>query len=478
MLSDNSQGNPQQIDPRMLLQMMMARRAQGGAIPGAAAPQTQAPSQGQSQTQPQQGGMPGAASAPQAQSQGQPSQGGPARQLPPMTQTPFSGTFGDRKGVISQLINAAEKKSYDKKANEAAMYYSQINSFLASGKPEDQQHAQQLLDDPKVRKALLAAYNYKPLEEEPPPEAVGVSKAQQQISQKASTLQKLQTMLTGGQKQGNAQPRPPGRAIIPGPSQASQQAYQLGQAKTNEAQASAQKDIQEGNRADAEALADKQKADAETVKAEAEKAHWQSESDKTKADLELTQKKLKDLDNPSSQEYRTNEAKINVLKSQKLENDSHSRLYDRMGNKVPGSILKTQIDSARKGLFSAWQDAKTINNKIAEDMQKQTGMSKKTGAYFGFGVDPSVGSFKASTNEKQLREALKWWDSEGLSKISDGSMTPSQALTMAYKKAGIDVQPSPGDSSSGSVTVDTPSGLMTFPDQDSADQFKAAAGIQ
>jgi len=411
--------NTQQILQALAMRMAQAR-GQGSlsGIPGAA-------SQPAPQASPQPQGIPGAAPnpAPPPQPQVQNStQGGPARQLSPASPTPFNGTFGDRKGIISQLVNSAEKRTHDKKVNEAEMYYNQINSFLASGKPEDQQKAQQLLDDPKVRKILKTGLDYVPLEEEVPPEAIGIHQAQQNITKKQTAIQKLQQMLSGGQKQGNAQPRPPGKAIIPGPSQASQQAYQLGEAKIGE-----QDSLSKMH--DAEALADKQKADAETARIESEKIKNQGLADEAKSHAKLYDKQAKEEDlNPS---------KVQEAKAHANEMNAMARYHDAMAKyvkagKLPGSALQSQIKSARA-------DAVTVlKGYISDNKDAAKAVSKDTGYVFG----PKSGLVQqqdaAAKKAKDLTKAISWYDGEGTTAVTEGKMTLPEAVSKMYRMAGID----------------------------------------
>lgn len=442
-------------DPRLLMQALLAQRMQGqamsGVVPGSMTPVNQPSTQSQATPQ-STGGIPGAASQPPAN----PVQPGAARQLSPASPAPFNGTFGDRKGVISQLVNSAEKKTHDKKVNEAAMYYNQINSFLASNTPEDQAKAQQLLDDPKVRKILKTGLDYVPLEEEVPPEAIGVHQAQQKINQKQSTLAKLQQMLTGGRQQGSAQPRPQGRAIIPQASQASQQAYQLGEAKTGEQQSLAKMH-------EAEALADKQKADAETAKAEADKVKALADITRSRAEAKWYEQQAQASKDKTPSEIEQYKMGAALKHAQADEAQARGKYYGRMPtNRLPGQVLEKNLKAAQDELNISFREAIAQNNKIQEAMQKQTGLSKKTGGYFGLGIDPSSGSFEASQKVKKFKEAMAWFVGEGTYAVKNGTMTVPDTVAEVSRRVGIDIPPpvmGGVDKSDDEVIPDRPSGV-------------------
>lgn len=454
MLPDQSQGNPQQVDPRLLMQMMMARRAQQGAIPGAAAPQQATPQNPTQQPSAPQAGVPGAAQ-PQSQPQAAP-QGGAARQLSPASPAPFNGTFGDRKGVISQLVNSAEKGAHDKKAHEAEMYYNQINSFLASGQPDDQKKAQALLDDPKIRKVLKAGLDYVPLEEAPPPEALGIHQAQQKIQQKQNMVKKLQTLLTGGQKQGSAQQSPPGRAVIPQASQAAQGAYAEQQAKIGEQGALAQMHA-------AEAAADKQKADAETSKAESEKVKALADLTRSRGEAKWYEQQAKASADKTPSEIAGFKMG-NILKSaQAQEAKARGKYYDRMPQgKLPGQVLTSNLKSAQEELNIAFREAIAANNKIQGEVQKQSGLSKKTGGYFGLTGDPSQDSHDASEKVKKFREAMAFFVGEGTANVRNGTMSVPDLVAEVAKRVGIDIPPPAVD------TSDDKPDSMAIPDRPSS----------
>lgn len=441
MLPDQSQGNPQQVDPRLLMQMMMVRRAQQGAIPGAAAPQSQTPqAQNPTQQAAPQVGVPGAA---QPQSQPQPQaapQGGAARQLSPASPAPFNGTFGDRKGVISQLVNSAEKSVHDKKAHEAEMYYNQINSFLASGQPDDQKKAQALLDDPKIRKVLKAGLDYVPLEEAPPPEALGIHQAQQKIQQKQNMVKKLQTLLTGGQKQGSAQQSPPGRAVIPQASQAAQQAYQLGQARTQEQQALAQQH-------EAEARADKQKADAETSKADTERQKLGPERVKAyaQADEALGHAKWYKQQVKESEDLTpTKKAGLQagqVLSKSRADFYGHiGKYYDRMPEgKLSGTLLRDDIKSTGTAMNEM------LKGFIKDNQSAAAAVSKDTGWMFGPKTDLITKQQETKKLADKMREGIAYFYGEGKQKVLEGNMTVPEAAAEAYRIAGISSPDAPSE---------------------------------
>lgn len=418
-------------DPMKLMQAILAMRQSQGTIPGmsgipgAAQPTPQPQAQPPAQPQAQQGGVPGAVSAPQTAPQG------PARQLSPASPTPFNGTFGGRQGVISQLVNSAEKKSHDKKVNEAEMYYNQINSFLASGDPKDQAKAQQLLDDPKVRKILKTGLDYVPLEEEVPPEAIGVHQAQQKINQKQSVMDQVKKMLGGKQQQ----PQPQGKAVIPGPSQASQQAYSLGESKISEQDALAQMHK-------AEADADKVKADAETVKAKAERDRAYADLQRSSAEADWYRQQAKASKDKTPAEIDQYKMGATLKKAQAEEAKARGKYYGRMPqNKLPGQVIEKNLKSAQDELNISFREAIAENNRIQADMQKQSGLSKKTGGYFGLGADPSADSFAAAQKVKKFREAMAWFVGEGSASVKSGAMTVPQAVAEVAKRVGIDIPP-------------------------------------
>jgi hypothetical protein len=451
MLPDQSQGNPQQVDPRLLMQMMMARRAQGGAIPGAAAPQ-QATPQAQNPTQQAvpQAGVPGAAQ-PQAPPQQQPqNQGGAARQLSPASPAPFNGTFGDRKGVISQLVNSAEKGAHDKKAHEAEMYYNQINSFLASGQPDDQKKAQALLDDPKIRKVLKAGLDYVPLEEAPPPEALGIHQAVQKIQQKQNMVKKLQTMLTGGQKQGSAQQSPPGRAVIPGPSQAAQQAYGLGQAKIGEAQTAAQKNIQEGNRADAQAAAETSKAETERQKLGPERVKAYAQADEMRGHAKWYGQQIKESEDLTPTKKAGLQAG-QILSKARADFYGHiGKYYDRMPEgKLSGSLLRDDIKSTGTAMNEM------LKGFIKDNQAAAAAMSKDTGYLFGPKDELVKKQQETRDLADKMRKGMAYFYGDGKQKVLEGTMTVPEAAAEAYRIAGV----SPPDAPSEDDAPERPQGV-------------------
>jgi hypothetical protein len=395
------------VDPRQILQALLARR--GGIMGMPQMPTSTPPFQGNSP-----GVVPGGQPPPSPQAQ--PRQA--ASQLPPAAPTPFSGTFGGRQGIISSIVNAAEKRSHDKKVNEAEMYYNQINSFLAAG---DQESAHRLLDDPKIRKVLKTGLEYVPLEEEVPPEAIGVHKAAQKDQKRQQTMQQIQQML---------QPR---RAVIPGPSQEAQQKFQVGQQEIATKQAEAGKYSAEELRASEEASVVKEKADAE-------KLARQAEADRATAELKKAEKEMKESEELSPFKIQETKARVNQLKAQANELNARAK-YFAMGGKLPGSQLQTQIKSSRSDLVSVFKDAVTDNNKIKDEMRKQSGVSK-LGAKLGLSADVSSGSYLAEQRVQKLREAISWFDSEGTQAILDGKISVSDATKEAYKRAGMEAMPS------------------------------------
>jgi hypothetical protein len=418
------------VDPKQILMALLARR--GGIMPQGGPPQGGMPS-GTPPVMPQQPSAQPQQAPQQQQPQVQPQ--GTAPQLSPATPRGFEGTFGNRQGIISQIVNAAEKRNHDKKVNEAEMYYNQINSFLAAG---DQESAHRLLDDNKVRKILKAGLDYQPLTEEPPPEAIGINKAQSKITQKQNMLQKIQQMVSG---RGQQQQAPPGRAVIPGPSQAAQSAQNLNQAKV----------------ATEQAMAGKESAQAEEARArtaaigpemEAKKAAAQAEADRAKAEVTRAEAEAKKTEALTPFQQRESQAKISQLNALAEEAKAHARYFDK-GGRLPGSTVNNLIKSARSDLYGAWKDAQTTKNKIHSEIQKQeSGVTSKFLAGIGLTGDAKTGAFQADTQFNGLTQALKWWDGEGLQKIQNGELTPAQALAQAYKIAGIEAPP-PSDPTGG-----------------------------
>jgi hypothetical protein len=127
--------------------------------------------------------------------------GGPIQTAPPRPVGPAPQTgsqsirnSGDRTATtnaglvslgnsLSSMFSSVGQKEHEKKAAMAEGYLMQINSLLASGDPKDKEKAMMFLEDPKIKKILKTGLEYVPLEEEVPPEAVGVQKAVQKIGQ-------------------------------------------------------------------------------------------------------------------------------------------------------------------------------------------------------------------------------------------------------------------------------------------------------
>lgn len=428
------------VDPKQVLLALLSRANRNMATPGAPNPGGATPPFFPTNTSPNgPTQVPGGAPAPQqtAPPTQQPQAPRPVSQLPPMPQqSPFEGTFGNRQGIISQIVNAAEKRSHDKKVNEAEMYYNQINSFLAAGQQED---AHRLLDDPKVRKVLKAGLDYQPLTEEPPPEALGINKAQQKISQKQNMLQKIQQMIMPRPQQ------PPGRSVIPGPSQQATQAQQLEQAKIGAAQAEAGKYTAEAGEYQARTA-------ALGPEAEAKKLAAQAEADRATAELKRAESEAKKTEALTPFQEREYNAKIDQLAALKREADAHARYFDK-GGKLPGSAMQNLIKSARSDLYSAWKDAQSTKNTFHKAIQNQESTTTKKffSEKLGWTGDARIGVGEADKQFTGLTNALKWWDGEGLQKIQNGEISPSQALAQAYKIAGIEAPPPSNPSDPGDV---------------------------
>jgi hypothetical protein len=456
-------------DPQKLLQALLAMRQGQGMQPGnmsgipGAAPQGQAPPQ-QAQAQPQT----------QAQPQAQAPQSGPTRHLSPLPpQQPFQGTFGDMRGIIPSLVDSAQKRKHDKKVNEAMMYYNQIQSFLDAG---DEKNAHALVDDPKVLKILDTALGYKPLEEEPPPEAIGVAKARQQIQQKQSMKQKLQQMLTGGQRQ-NAQPPPPhGRVIIPGPSQAAQGQYAEQQAKIQEQQSLAKLHDTEGDADKIKAAASQQRADAATEAAKLEAIRVESEriknlgsAEEAKSHAKVFEQQAKDATDISPMKQNEAQAHANEMNGMTAYHLAMAK-WAKNG-KLPSSKVADLMKGQRADITNEIKAYRTDNTEAMKEMAKNP----------WYRSDSRLQKLQddAGKKAKALAAALAWYDGEGMQLVLDGKKTPPEVYAMAHKMAGIDPPPTldPNDNTPSGITVNTPSGLMTFPDQASADAFKKEAGI-
>jgi hypothetical protein len=408
------------VDPRQLLIALM-QRANRNAPSGGVQPQGGQPMpvpSGQPQQQ-------------QPQAQAQPQQA--ASQLPQARQAPYTPLPQGRGpgGVILGLINTAEQRSHEKKAALAEGYYTQINDLLATGDPKDKEKAQHFLDDPKIRKMLNEGMNWQPLTEEPPPEALGIQRANQKIQQKQTTKQKLMQMLMPRQ-----QPQAPqGRAIIPGPSQASQQAQQLGQAKVATEQAQAGKETAQGEEA-------KARTAAIGPEVEAKKLAAQAEADRASAEVKKAEQAAKESEALTPFKEREYNAKIGQLNALAEEAKAHAKYFDK-GGKIPGSAMNNLIKSARSDLYSAWKDAQSTRNTVHKEIQKQeSGVASKVLSRMGIVGDARTGAFTADKQFDGLTQALKWWDGEGLQKIQNGEITPSQALAHAYSLAGIEAPPS------------------------------------
>lgn len=429
---DASQGQGgNAVDPRQIMQAIMARMAQQrGGMP--APPQNATPPGGMPQMPggPQPGGMPGASGPPQ-QAQPQTQGGGAARQLSPAAPTPFNGTFGNRQGVISQLVNSAEKKHHDKKVNEASMYYNQINSFLASGNPEDQQRAQHLLDDPKVRKILKAGLDYVPLEEEVPPEAIGVQQAQQKIDQKQSALQQIKQMITGGQKQ---QPKPQGKAIIPQASQEAQQKFQQGEAKIEEEKAAAEEHRAKGE-------AETSKAETERMKMPPERAKAYAQADEASGHAKWYKQQVKESEDLTPTKKASLQAGKNLADARADMFGHIGKYYDRMPEgRLSGSLLRDDIKTSGAAM------AEMLKGFIKDNQAAAAAVSKDTGWIFG----PKSELLKKQEETKKLaekmREGMAWFYGEGKQKVLEGDMSVPEAVAQSYKIAGI-TPPIPGDDS-------------------------------
>lgn len=397
------------VDPRQIIQAIMARMASqrgGGGQPGltpTGMPQMQAPMGPGGQPQvPPQGGMPGAAGPPQ---------GGPGTSMPytgPQAAPPVPQ--GGALPKIMGMVEQHQQKEHNKKAALAENYMLQINSLLASGDPKDQEKASLILSDSKIQKILKTGLEYVPLEEEVPPEAAGVQAAIQKITK-------------------NSQPPPPTRKpIIPKPSQMSQEALNLARQKVATSQAEAGKFTAEGEAATIKAEADKQKAEADAIEAKAHAKYYNQQA--------------KESEDKTPSEVEANKAGAILSNARAREANARSKYWDRMPQgKLPGSVLKTNLKAAQDELNIAFREAISNNNKIQDAMMKQSGLSKKTGGWFGISADPSNGSFEASEKVKKFKEAMSYFVGEGSSKVGRGEMTVPQLVDEVTKRVGITIPP-------------------------------------
>jgi hypothetical protein len=87
-------------------------------------------------------------------------------------------------------VNQKKKDQQQALVTRAQILFETITAYGASGKPEDQAKAKEMLNDPKNLKILEKGLNYVPAEAEaPPPEHTGITKAIQAIKAKLSGQQ-------------------------------------------------------------------------------------------------------------------------------------------------------------------------------------------------------------------------------------------------------------------------------------------------
>jgi hypothetical protein len=340
-------------------------------------------------------------------------------------------------------VNAHQQKEHDKKATLAEGYYTQISDLMATdpntpeGKKSHEQ-AQHYMDDPKIRKMLYEGLNWKPLEEEPPPEAVGV---QAGIQKQKAKEQKKQPWM------------PQGRAVMPPPSQQSQLATQLGQQKIATSQAEASKFGAESDKATAEAEAAGVKAEADRVTAEANRVTAEANVNKAKADAEnlraqadLYTQQAKDNADISPSNVREADALARANDSLAGFRDAEAKWLGR-GKDMPNTVLQTHIKSARADMIVALKDLITGNQNAKKAVEKDTGWI--------YGPKSALVKEQDDTSKKSqdMKRAIAWFDGEATDAVTSGKMTFSDAVKQAYKMAGIEAPtPSMGPTDTG----DTP----------------------
>lgn len=413
---DASQGQGgNSVDPRQIMQAIMARMAQQrGGMP--APPQNATPPGGMPQMPgtPQPGGMPGAAGPPQ-QAQAQPQgQMGPGTQMPfsqraPNPPTPSGGAISR----IMGLVNQHEQKDHNKKAALAENYMLQINSLLASGDPKDQEKASLILSDPKIQKILKTGLEYVPLEEEVPPEAQGVQAAMQKIMGKGQ------------------QAKPQMRPILPKPSQERQEALNLARQKTATSAAEAGKYEAEGGKATSEAAAATVKAEADRVKAEADVIKLKADAENARQQGDLYSQQAKDAKDLSPGKVREAEAHAREMDALARWHDAQAKFLAK-GGKMPGSALQSQIKSARGDMVSLLRGYMSDNKDAAKAVTKDTG--------YIFGPKSALLKDQEETSKKSkdLSRAIAWFDGEGTSSVTEGKLSLPEAVSKAYRMAGIE----------------------------------------
>jgi hypothetical protein len=163
------------VNPQQVLQQLQQLIQQGGpgglkvpTVPGAGQPGPQI--------------TPSAAGTPMPAPTGHPSGFVPFQPGTQGGQTEYRTKGGARSAGlqslganVTSLINTVQQRHHDRQAAMAEGYMDQIQALLRSGDPKDVEKAKLLLDDKKILQTLDKGLNYKPLEEEVPPEAVGVT---------------------------------------------------------------------------------------------------------------------------------------------------------------------------------------------------------------------------------------------------------------------------------------------------------------
>lgn len=115
---------------------------------------------------------------------------------------------------ITGIVNSVTQRQQQKKAALAENYMMQIGNLLASGDPKDRQKAEMILEDPKILKTLDKGLNYRPLQEQVPPEAIGVNAAFQKIKQNMAGNKNALA--------GDVARKPQQRPVLPQPTQGAQ----------------------------------------------------------------------------------------------------------------------------------------------------------------------------------------------------------------------------------------------------------------
>lgn len=311
-------------------------------------------------------------------------------------------------GMIMALVNKKEQDSYNHKVALAETYATQINQLLASGLPEDRKKAEDVLNDPKVRKILKDGLDYTPIEETPPPEAIGVNRAMQKHG------------VGKGQQQA-----PPGRVYIPGPSQEAQMAQKLAEAKIGAEQSTVQRNVAEAAKFGSEASAAVTKADAEVLARQKEALAAQ----KTLEEAELKMKSQPLLD-----EKTKAETKKELALARKADADAQKALKEAGQTKLQAQWKDTQ--GGMKDLLANSRD----------EMRRLQSQAQAGRSYW----KKAMGGAPQATSEMTAANAKFMGFRNAYSNLLDmqddvlgGKITPEQARIKSLAKAGVDTSGDP-----------------------------------